>query len=504
MGAVAVGVGCAAGDQGNGFASDGGNDVEGDGAEADAPESPESPETSTDGPASAKDGGVADSTIDVNGEDVEMVDASLGVDATDAQAAADASEAGDGGGSSDAHVEAGPLADAHEDGHIDAEASTEAGSAADAETDGATGCTSPTQCPTPTSACLQATCSMGACGTSPASAGTACTDNGGVACDGQGSCTQPFTVVRVGSGTGALASTATPVFLDTFYPVANATAVSSIAMPTVASGGNQPLLLSGTATSEGGFSRSIDGHYLVMAGYAAATGAATTGTTRLVGRVDSAGAVDTTTTLAAAAFSGSNVRSVASSDGTAFWIGGTSSSTGGGVWYETFGTSGGTQIAGTPDNVRVVDIFAGQLYGNSGSSGFTSVFTVGTGLPTTAGSTATALSGMTTSSPYGYVMFSLGGGGAIDTLFVADDGAGVERWTLSGATWARDATFTVEAAGCRGLTGWQTSSGVTLLAVRTTSEVDRIDVPSTGAPTLTSLVTAATDTAYRGVALAAR
>ena len=62
-----------------------------------------------------------------------------------------------------------------------------------------------------------------------------------------------------------------------------------------------------------------------------------------------------------------------------------------------------------PANVRWLGIFGGQLYGSSGSSGFTNVFTIGTGLPVTVNQTATPLPGLPTSgaSPYGFVLFDL-------------------------------------------------------------------------------------------------
>ena len=42
--------------------------------------------------------------------------------------------------------------------------------------------------PSPPTLCLTKTCTMGCCGTAHASAGTSCTDNGGLVCNGSGSC----------------------------------------------------------------------------------------------------------------------------------------------------------------------------------------------------------------------------------------------------------------------------------------------------------------------------
>src|SRR5215468_7243452 len=153
----------------------------------------------------------------------------------------------------------------------------------------------------------------------------------------------PFTpgnlvVYRVGTGSGSLVNTGNPVFLDEFTPAG--ALVQSIALPTSASGGNQPLIASGTATSEGLLTRSSDGLYLVLAGYNApipTTGLAGTSSAtvpRVVGRVDVAGNVNTTTGLTDWA-SGNNPRGVASSNGIDLWVGGAA----GGVRYATLGAS---------------------------------------------------------------------------------------------------------------------------------------------------------------------
>src|SRR5262249_7862810 len=133
-------------------------------------------------------------------------------------------------------------------------------------------------------------------------------------------------VYRVGTGSGSLTNTGNAVFLDEFSPAG--ALVQSIAIPATAAGSNKPLIASGTATSEGLLSRSADGRYLVLTGYGTTVGGATSlsGTTatavpRVVGRVDSAGAVDTSTALTDFA-SGNNPRSATSNDGAEFWVAG--------------------------------------------------------------------------------------------------------------------------------------------------------------------------------------
>ena len=50
------------------------------------------------------------------------------------------------------------------------------------------GCVAPTDCPAQTTVCKVNTCTSSTCGTVNAAKGTACTDNGGVVCDGTGQC----------------------------------------------------------------------------------------------------------------------------------------------------------------------------------------------------------------------------------------------------------------------------------------------------------------------------
>jgi hypothetical protein len=442
----------------------------------------------------------------------------------------------------------------------------------------ATSCTTASDCPPPGSACVVATCTGGVCGTANVAAGTAtssqtpgdchvtqcdgnggtvsvvdntdtpaddgnpctsetcnagtpahpprpalsaCGTNGGVVCDDAGSCTNSVEVVRVGDGSAALSSVATAVFLEERFVSDGAllpTGHNPLPLPTTTSGSNARLVLSGSATSEGALAVSGNGHYVTLAGYDAAVGttgiASTTSSTvnRIAARVDASGVIDTTTRINAL-LSGNNARSAVTNDGTQFWVGGAAN----GVVAIPFATTGGTSILASPSNVRVVNIFGGQLYGSSSSGAFVNVYTVGTGLPTTAGQTATSLPGMPTStgpSPYAYVLLDRNSGvPGLDTLYVADDRAapsgGIQKWTFNGTTWSLVTTFQPSAtAGARGLTAFTTGSNVTLVAtIAVTSGNTLVSFVDDGVnltPTATVLATAATNTVYRGVCPSAR
>jgi hypothetical protein len=336
-----------------------------------------------------------------------------------------------------------------------------------------------------------------------------------------------FFVVRVGDGQAALDNSSTAVFLDERDVDGNV--VNTIALPTAASGNNAPFTLQGTATAEGGLSRSADSRYLTLGGYAIAPGTASINgtsnlstdaspTNRVVARVSADGTIDTTTRLVNA-FSGSSIRGVTSNDGTAFWASGNSGSgSTGGVHYVTLGSTGETVRMSGPNNLRHTHIYDGQLYISSAAgTGTHGVLAVGTGLPTTTGQTATQVAPFpNTLSANSFAVLDLNPVVlGPDTIYIAFDQGGVagtaniQKWTFDGTTWAQ-ASFaptltSTSAPNAIGLTTWVEGSNVTIIL--STSEtpsrlVKIVDDGATAAPAATVLDTAATNTAFRGVARA--
>jgi predicted extracellular nuclease len=330
----------------------------------------------------------------------------------------------------------------------------------------------------------------------------------------------PFTpgdlvVYRVGDGSGSLLSTGNAVFLDEFAP--GGTLVQSIPLPTAAAGSNRRLIASGTATSEGLLTRSTDGLYVLLTGYDAAIPTAglagTSGTTvaRVVGRVDVAGNVDTTTGLSDLA-SGNNPRGAASSNGFDLWVSGGA----GGVRYATLGASTSTQLSTTVTNIRAVEIFDGQLYSSDSSGTAVRLGTVGAGLPTTSGQSIVNLPGIPSSagSPYAFFFADLDGlVPGVDTLYVADDGAGIQKYSLVSATWTLNGTVGTSSETYRSLTGVVQGASVTLYATRKggggaagggelVALTDSSGHNGSFAALPILLATAAPNTAFRGVALA--
>ena len=315
-------------------------------------------------------------------------------------------------------------------------------------------------------------------------------------------------VYRVGDGGGALSGNAAAVFLDEY--TTGGTLVQSIAMPTAVNGSNKRLTASGTATSEGFLTRSVDGNYLIVPGYDTNVGTAsiTTSTSatinRVIGRIDAAGNVDTTTALTDG-ISGGNPRGATSTNGTDLWISGTSS--GGGIRYTTFGATTSTALNTTVTNLRASNIFGSQLYVTS-ASGTTRLVAVGTGTPTTSGQTLNALTGLdstTLTGPYAFFFAQLGAGPGNDTVYIADEGASlIKKFCLVGGTWA--AKGTVASTAVRALTGVVSGSNVTLYVENNGSTLSSLTDTSgfnanlTGS--LSTIATAGTNKAFRGVALA--
>jgi hypothetical protein len=369
-------------------------------------------------------------------------------------------------------------------------------------------------------------------------------------------CTSPivnYSVVRHGA-IGAMQLTdgnATPAFVEnhSLNLSTNAdTLLSTIAMPTAASGAQQPLMLLGISSAAGGndgaLSRSVDGHYLTLVGYGATPGMSSIvamPVPRVVARIDAMGNVDTSTYLrlppadggTGGAYQNAFIRSSASIDGTAFWTGG-GDSTAAGAWYIPFGAAGdGTQL--NTSLTRIVNIVGGQLYGDSFPMGTQpELFAVGSGAPFVPPAAITGVPGFPMTQMGSTVVsawaFAFAG---TDTIYVATDQdnlggnpvPGIQKWTLSGGMWSLQTTFNLATGqsvappvGFRGLAVVGTV-GPSTTFVASTVEAGSSPVPAnhlavfvdnggpySGGPTgLTEVgvlfAQAPSQTVYRGVAL---
>jgi hypothetical protein len=320
-------------------------------------------------------------------------------------------------------------------------------------------------------------------------------------------------VYRIGDGVGTLSSAAAPVFLDEYTPAG--TLVQSVPLPTAADGANNPLVASGSATSEGLLTLSGDGRFLIAPGYDATVGTtkiastASATTPRTVARVDGGGAVDTTTALTDWS-TGNNPRSATSSDGTNLWVGGAA----GGPRFATLGATTSVELDnGTFKNVRGVSVVDGQLYTSADptKAGIT-IAAVGTGLPTATGQGVTNLPFATPpGDPYGYSLLTLADDAtAPDTIYEADLIAGaVVKYGLTGGQWVPEGSVLV--SGAAGLTAnddhgtvtiYATSSGADGTAGTVYKIIDDSGLGGTMSGTATAIATFPANEAARGVAFA--
>jgi beta-lactamase superfamily II metal-dependent hydrolase len=319
-------------------------------------------------------------------------------------------------------------------------------------------------------------------------------------------------VYRIGTGAAAITAAAQAVFLDEYTP--GGTLVQSIALPTAAALPQRALTTNGTSTAEGLMTRSADGAYLMLPGYDAAPGTTVpvAGVNRVVGRVDSLGNVDTSTTEAGTA---GNMRGAASTNGTVIWL----TTSAAGIRATTFGsTAAATQLSTTVTNIRAASVFGGQLYISSASGTFQGISTPGNGTPTTSGQTTVGLPGFPTAagpSPYEFFFADLDATVAgLDTIYLADDratgsGGGLQKWTFDGTTWTLRGTLTTGLTnGLRGLAGTVSGSNVTLYATDAAASLNKIvtvtDTSGAAAAptgTFTTVATAGTNKLFRGIGL---
>lgn len=274
-------------------------------------------------------------------------------------------------------------------------------------------------------------------------------------------------VVRIGTGTAPMtAGSAQPVFLDEYNHCGEL--IKSIAMPVTASGSNRSLTLPPASVdfSEGYISLSEDGQYLALGGYDAATGTASVTTSasttvnRVVGIIDAAGNVNTSTAFNNR-FSTVSIRS-AVTDGSNIWAAGGN----GGIVYATIGSTGTSNLLLTSTTGRCLNVYDGQLYASSTATNLR-IARVGSGLPTTTGQTMTNLPGYpaTGGGPLQFFMARLNGSDTVNVLYVADNNQ-LKKYSLVAGSWVANGTIGVTADRYRGLTGIVSGTNVILYTLR--------------------------------------
>jgi hypothetical protein len=299
-------------------------------------------------------------------------------------------------------------------------------------------------------------------------------------------------VTQVGDGSATLSNAATAVFIREFT-VAGAS-VQTLGLPTSVIGANRRLTMSGTATSEGALTLSGNGLFAALSGYDANTGTASIASTnsstvnRVAGLLDlSTGLFDTSTAFANF-FSGNNIRSSYTSNGTDTWSVGAAN----GDVYSPLGSTGLGQnsVSTTVANQRVINSFGGDLYFSTGSGATRGVWKI-TGQPTTGPNTATALFGDGVASPYDFLFVDA------NTIYVADDRntTGIQKWVFGGSSWSL--AYQIDTDGARSL-AYDAATG-TIFAIDAAGKLIKTSDNGSSFLAPTTIATPSTNTIFRGV-----
>lgn len=303
-------------------------------------------------------------------------------------------------------------------------------------------------------------------------------------------------IYRVGDGTAALSSAATAVFIDEYTPAGSL--VQSIP---VAGTGAAGMTAAGNATTEGVISRSQDGTSLIFTGYrgdvgtAAIAGTAPATTGRVIATLGTSGVVNTAISLNDTT---ATIRSATSVDGVSSFYVSTSTS----VRYVGSPSGSASSVSIDNRNSRQVQLSGGTLYASNGSTTIAAkVQTYGT-LPTAATAGTAAVTLALTDAVNGFVLLDLNSGVAgDDTMYLVNAVTNtLLKYSFDGTAW--NAAGSIAASGVLNLTGAVNGGNANLYLTSAGSLFSLTDgTGSTGtlAGSLTTIATAGTNTAFRGI-----
>jgi hypothetical protein len=314
-------------------------------------------------------------------------------------------------------------------------------------------------------------------------------------------------VVLQTSGSTSKASSA--VTLKEFTP--NGSAGMSVSIPST---GPNAFQTSGVyGGSEGFLTTSLDGRYILLAGYnTAASYTDITATTasavpRVIGTVAPSGfylQADTSTVF----YSGNDIRG-AVSDSTHYWAAGASNASIDGINYFGPGTPAALAGGTTPAKAYGLRIFNGQIYystqkaGPSNSSSQLGIFTLG-GLPTGGTVSTSQVINTGTTTPEDFSINSAG-----NICYVAinlnTSAGGIQKWTKSGSTWSLAYTLGTGTAntGAYGLVADYSGTYPVIYATTFESAGNRIirivDSGSLATANISTIVSATSNVFYKGI-----
>jgi hypothetical protein len=302
-------------------------------------------------------------------------------------------------------------------------------------------------------------------------------------------------VLQLGNGTQALTNSGNSLFIDQYTPAGSL--VNVIVIPDT---GPQALLASGTSSSEGGMTRSMDRSELVLSGYnvsrgtvsGSLSGQSSSAVPRAVATLDAFltyGLAEASTVL----YNSNNIRG-ATSDGTNhFW---------------TAGNPGGTYYVNPPQppvdvqtnggNTRCVKIIGGNLFFST-QAGTAGIYTFSSGdLPTGAENPVLVLATGANSQPAGFSLSP-----TLTTAYVADQRAtagGIQKWTNNGAAWSLAYTFSTGAGAFDVYADYSGSSPVLYATTAEASANRLISITDSGPLSIVKvLVNAGANRVFRGL-----
>jgi hypothetical protein len=315
-----------------------------------------------------------------------------------------------------------------------------------------------------------------------------------------------LSVVRVGDGTaGSVSANGSAVSILQY--LRSGTGQTGSTSATFATAGTSALTMDGLVTDQGALTRSPNGLFLALAGYAgvhtSALSASNSGDISRKAAVVLFNGTSDATTTANNIYTKGSIRSASTTTGSQLWLtGAANSNAGDGVRYAAVGSvdTSDNLHSGQPDDSGVGGIHNGNLMFTFNDNNVTGGFRGYVGLPTTTGTSPTDLASLGKESGAQGFCFSDGG----NVLYIANDGSGsgavgINRYDLSGGTYVFTRTITsagaVSGLTCDGVALYATTTGVT-----GNSLVGLID-DGTTTPAVTTLATAGSDEGLRGVSL---
>jgi hypothetical protein len=317
---------------------------------------------------------------------------------------------------------------------------------------------------------------------------------------------QPITsgnilIYRVGTpGGGALTSAASAVFLDEYTTTGSL--VQSFSMPTT---GASALTASGNATTEGILTRSQDGSRIVFTGYRRDAGLSNpssqnpTTTARVIANIDASGVFSTAFADTAA---NNTIRSATSIDGVSQYYLGTAVA----LRYVATPSAASSSVIIDARNSREALLSGNTLFASNGSTAVTAKIQSYGILPTTTTTPTPVATLLTTDAINGFIMLDLNplvsGDDTIYALSTVENL--LRKYTFDGTNW--NANGSIAGGGGLNVTGSFNGTNVNLFITSATSLFAYTDSTGIGGSLTGSLgaalATAATDTGFRGIAIA--